>query len=190
MVSCFLSPDLRESTEMGEGFIHRAPLPALREVFTRYASVTDRGEKFLTYKDFVVSFLGLLPEHGHNPDTLALYGGVLDQGKDGAALISFQEFVAFEAHLCRPDALYRAAFQLFDRDGGGSVGFLEFRDIMQRTSLHRWTDAALTPCRELPFDMEGSFVQLYFGRERERNVRGGWPSLFPGVLPRVLTVPA
>ena len=43
------------------------------------------------------------------------------QGKDGAELISFNEFVAFEAHLCKPDALYRAAFQLFDRQGKKSV---------------------------------------------------------------------
>ena len=42
---------------------------------------------------------------------------MLYQGKDGAELISFNEFVAFEAHLCKPDALYRAAFQLFDRQG-------------------------------------------------------------------------
>ena len=30
-------------------------------------------------------------------------------------LISFSEFVAFEAHLCHPEALFRTAFQLFDR---------------------------------------------------------------------------
>ena len=30
-------------------------------------------------------------------------------------LISFSEFVAFEAHLCHPDSLFRTDFQLFDR---------------------------------------------------------------------------
>ena len=100
---------------MGDGYIQRADLQRLKEVFTKYASVTEGGEKFLTYEDFVVRFLGLLPEDDYNKETLALFGGILDQGKDGAELISFNEFVSFEAHLCKPDALYRAAFQLFDR---------------------------------------------------------------------------
>ena len=26
------------------------------------------------------------------------------------------------------------------------------------------------PCRKLPFDLEGSFIQLYFGRKQERSV--------------------
>ena len=115
---------------MGEGYIQRADLQRLKEVFSKYASVTEDGEKFFTYEDFVVRFLKLLPEKDYNKETLALFGGILDQvlhdisyhimyisdqGKDGAELISFNEFVAFEAHLCKPDALYRAAFQLFDR---------------------------------------------------------------------------
>ena len=117
---------------MGEGYIQRADLQRLKEVFSKYASVTEGGEKFLTYEDFVVRFLKLLPEKDYNKETLALFGGILDQvlydtsyhimyiwdqGKDGAELISFNEFVAFEAHFCKPDALYRAAFQLFDRQG-------------------------------------------------------------------------
>ena len=123
---------------MGEGYIQRADLQRLKEVFSKYASVTEGGEKFLTYEDFVVRFLKLLPEKDYNKETLALFGGILDQvlhdisyhmyivctsdqGKDGAELISFNEFVAFEAHLCKPDALYRAAFQLFDRQGKNSV---------------------------------------------------------------------
>ena len=127
---------------MGEGY-RRADLQRLMEVFSKYASVTEGGEKFLTYEDFVVRFLKLLPEKDYNKETLALFGGILDQvlcissynmfacfdinilyqGKDGAELISFNEFVAFEAHLCKPDALYRAAFQLFDRQGKNLVSF-------------------------------------------------------------------
>ena len=38
-------------------------------------------------------------------------------------LISFPEFQAFEALLCKPDAKYRLLFQLFDLDGKGSVTF-------------------------------------------------------------------
>ena len=58
---------------MGEGYIQRANLQRLREVFSKYASVTEGGEKFLTYEDFVVRFLGLLPEQDYNKETLALW---------------------------------------------------------------------------------------------------------------------
>ena len=64
---------------MGEGYIQRADLQRLKEVFSKYASVTEGGEKFLTYEDFVVRFLKLLPEKDYNKQTLALFGGILDQ---------------------------------------------------------------------------------------------------------------
>ena len=64
---------------MGEGYIQRADLQRLKEVFSNYASVTEGGEKFLTYEDFVVRFLKLLPEKDYNKETLALFGGILDQ---------------------------------------------------------------------------------------------------------------
>ena len=137
---------------MVQGYIQRADQLRLRQVFSKYASVSEGGELFLTYEDFLVNFLGLLPEQFYNKETLGMYGGVLDLGKDGSGLISFKEFAVFEAHLCRPDALYRATFQLFDRcrlpgrslvllscsrDSGGSVGFPEFMAIMQHSTHHR-----------------------------------------------------
>ena len=64
---------------MGEGYIQRADLQRLKEVFSKYASVTEGGERFLTYEDFVVQFLKLLPEKNYNKETLALFGGILDQ---------------------------------------------------------------------------------------------------------------
>ena len=60
---------------MGEGYIQRANLQRLKEVFTKYASVTEGGEKFLTYEDFVVRFLGLLPEENYNKESLRLLMG-------------------------------------------------------------------------------------------------------------------
>lgn len=52
---------------------------------------------------------------------MRLLAGIADTSKDG--LISFSEFQAFEGLLCAPDALYRTAFQLFDRQGNGSVSY-------------------------------------------------------------------
>ena len=135
---------------MGEGYIQRADLQRLEEVFTKYASVTEGGEKYLTYEDFVVRFLGLLPEKEYNKETLALFGGILDQGKDGAELISFNEFVSFEAHLCKPDALYRAAFQLFDRLSFFNKfdSFLN-KNILTGTEEDLWdSQSSLPSCRE------------------------------------------
>ena len=37
------------------------------------------------------------------------------------SMISFAEFQAFEALLCLPDAMYALAFQIFDRNGNGSI---------------------------------------------------------------------
>ena len=39
------------------------------------------------------------------------------------SLISFSEFLAFEALLCDPGAQHKLVFQLFDLDGKGSVTF-------------------------------------------------------------------
>ena len=39
------------------------------------------------------------------------------------SLISFSEFLAFEALLCNPGAQHKIVFQLFDLDGKGSVTF-------------------------------------------------------------------
>ena len=48
---------------------------------------------------------------------------------------------------------------MFDvcRDGRGTVGFPEFERVMQKTTC-------------IPFDMSGSFTQLYFGRLRDKEI--------------------
>ena len=54
-------------------------------------------------------------------ESVRLLAGIADTSKDG--LISFSEFQAFEGLLCTPDALYKTAFQLFDRQGNGTVSY-------------------------------------------------------------------
>ena len=108
----------------GNGYTKSAGVQELKDVFGKYASIEENGDKYLSYKDFAIKFLKLLPEENPNEETLSMYAGVPDQSKDGK--ISFSEFVAFERRLCHPDALYRTAFQVFDRDGEGTVSFSEF----------------------------------------------------------------
>lgn len=101
--------------------IKRASTDKLREIFARYATQQINGELFMTSEDFVRGFLG----QSYNEDSVTLLAGIADTSKDG--LISFAEFQAFEGLLCTPDALYKTAFQLFDRNGNGSVTYTLLR---------------------------------------------------------------
>lgn len=103
--------------------------------------------------------------------------GIVDTSKDG--LISLAEFQAFEGLLCVPDALYKTAFQLFDINGNGMVSFGkiffffkarisshffwfsdEFCEVIKKTTIHQ----------RMPFDLNGGFIKLYFGREKKRVI--------------------
>lgn len=140
-------------------YLKRASTDALYEIFQKYASHTKKnGEIFLTSEDFIRKFLGLYPEDNFNSKSVDILAGVVDTSKDG--LISFPEFTAFEAVLCGPDALYRTAFQLFDIGGTGLITFDEFANVVKQTVLHE----------KVPFDLDGDFVKLYFGRNKERVV--------------------
>lgn len=112
----------------------------------------------MSANDFVRGFLGLYPDANYDPTSVALLGGITDTSKDG--LISFPEFQAFEGLLCLPDALYLTAFQLFDTNGSGHVSFDNFVNIVKQTTLHQ----------KIPFDLDGEFIRLYFGKEKQRSV--------------------
>jgi solute carrier family 25 aspartate/glutamate transporter 12/13 len=62
--------------------------------------------------------------------------------------------------LCSPDALYKTAFQLFDTRGTGVVSFDEFSEVLINTELHN----------KIPFDLNGPFIGLYFGRDKKRLI--------------------
>lgn len=138
--------------------VHRANSEKLKEIFNRYATVEKNGDKFMTPEDFIRSYLGLYKDEDYNPKTVRLLGSILDTSKDG--LISFMEFQAFEAVLCQPDAIYRAAFQLFDTNGSGSITYDEFEEIIRVTTLHQ----------KIPFNFKGDFMLLHFGDDRKRTV--------------------
>jgi hypothetical protein len=116
------------------------------------------GEKYMTSNDFIRRYLQLLPSDNYHLGSLKLLGGIIDTSKDG--LISFPEFQAFEGRLCVPDALYSTAFRLFDTSGNGYVSFDEFKEIITQTTFQQ----------KIPFDLNGKFVKLYFGRNKKRLV--------------------
>ncbi|XP_076236739.1 calcium-binding mitochondrial carrier protein Aralar1 isoform X2 [Calliopsis andreniformis] len=142
----------------GSGYLKRANTERLHEIFNQYASQEKNGERFMTPSDFVRSYLGLYTDPDYNPDSVNLLAGIVDTSKDG--LISFAEFQAFEGLLCVPDALYKTAFQLFDTNGNGMVAFDEFAEVMRKTELHQ----------RMPFNMNSSFIKLYFGKDKRRLI--------------------
>lgn len=143
---------------MGSGYLKRAHTDRLHEIFNQYASQEKNGERYMTPADFVRSYLGLYTNPDYNPDSVNLLAGIVDTSKDG--LISFAEFQAFEGLLCVPDALYKTAFQLFDTNGNGMVAFEEFAEVMMKTELHQ----------RMPFNMNSSFIKLYFGKDKQRLI--------------------
>ncbi|KAL0128856.1 hypothetical protein PUN28_003910 [Cardiocondyla obscurior] len=149
---------VRASYQEGSGYLKRANTERLHEIFNQYASQEKNGERFMTASDFVRSYLGLYTDADYNPDSVNLLAGIVDTSKDG--LISFAEFQAFEGLLCVPDALYKTAFQLFDTNGNGMVAFDEFAEVMRKTVLHQ----------KMPFNMDSSFVKLYFGKDKKRLI--------------------
>ncbi|KAH8271254.1 hypothetical protein KR018_003749, partial [Drosophila ironensis] len=138
--------------------LKRAGTEKLREVFQKYASIEKNGEHYMTSEDFVRKFLGLFEESAFNDESVRLLAGIADTSKDG--LISFSEFQAFEGLLCTPDALYRTAFQLFDRQGNGTVSYADFADVVQKTELHS----------KIPFSLDGPFIKRYFGEKKQRLI--------------------
>ncbi|XP_031332203.1 calcium-binding mitochondrial carrier protein Aralar1 isoform X3 [Photinus pyralis] len=142
----------------GGGHLKRANPTQLHEVFDRYASIEKNGERFMTSDDFLRKYIGLFPSDNYNAESVKLLAAILDTNKDG--LISYTEFQAFEGLLCYPDALYKTAFQLFDTNGNGMVSFAEFVEVMAKTELNK----------RIPFNMKSPFVELYFGRNKERVI--------------------
>lgn len=142
----------------GPGYLKRANTEKLQGIFNKYASVEVQGEKYMTPDDLIRKFLGLYAFPNYNTKSVKLLAGIIDTSKD--ELISFPEFQAFEGLLCLPDALYQIAFQLFDTKGTGLVTFDEFQEVIRETVLHQ----------RIPFDLNGGFVKLYFGRDKNRVV--------------------
>lgn len=140
------------------GYLKRASTDQLQEIFNKYASEEINGVKYMRSGDFIQRFLGFIPEKDFNEESVKLLGGIVDTSKDG--LISFPEFQAFEGLLCVPDALYKTAFQLFDTNGNGMVSFDEFVEVVRKTTLHQ----------RMPFNFDGNFIKLYFGKEKKRLI--------------------
>ncbi|XP_016312121.1 LOW QUALITY PROTEIN: calcium-binding mitochondrial carrier protein Aralar2-like [Sinocyclocheilus anshuiensis] len=141
--------------------IKRAAPAELKSIFLKYASVEKNGEYYMSPEDFASRFIHAQTDIKLSKEATVLLAGVVDQTKDG--LISFQEFLAFEAVLCAPDALFMVAFQLFDKAGNGIATFEDVKQVLGQTTIHQ----------HIPFNWNSEFVQLHFGAERKKHLNYG-----------------
>ncbi|KAI6238492.1 hypothetical protein M3Y99_00688200 [Aphelenchoides fujianensis] len=135
--------------------IPRANFDKLREMFHAFASVERNGKHFMTDQDFC---LRLYTDENYNRETVRLIASAADTSKDG--LVSFEEFCAFEATLCAPDALYLTAFDIFDNNASESITADEFEKVIRHT----------TPLLEMDFDFNSEFIKKYFGAKKQRQI--------------------
>src|SRR5271169_7151195 len=97
--------------------------------FERYAQRQADGEVALTESAFVDA---ITPEgedyHKIKREQYAILFLVADRRRRGT--VNFQDWMAFENLLAKPDAEYDIAFRLFDTDGTGSVSYDMFQKVI------------------------------------------------------------
>lgn len=87
----------------------------LEKLFTKYASAERNGVKFMTRRDFIAS---MVPAEGDL--TQAVQMDVFRElFPTDDTLISFSEFVLFDALSSSTKKALATAFQVFDKDGDG-----------------------------------------------------------------------
>uniref|UniRef100_A0A8R1DR93 EF-hand domain-containing protein n=1 Tax=Caenorhabditis japonica TaxID=281687 RepID=A0A8R1DR93_CAEJA len=156
--SVFRTASCNAETAISQRAIPRANPDHLRPIFERFASKEVKGKKVMTSEDFIRNYLGLYTEDNYNRETVRLLASAADTTKDGD--ISFEEFCAFEALLCSPDALYLTAFELFDRNASDTISCDEFEAIIRHTQ----------PLHDQDFDFNSDFIKRYFGVDKKRNI--------------------
>ena len=107
------------------------------KVFLSYASKTRDGEKFMTMNDFIDSLCPFEKKRTNKGTPSKLAKRVFTMvDSDGDGLISFQEYIFFNALLQIPRQSIETAFRMFDSDGSGSVDRSEFMQMMGVIESH------------------------------------------------------
>lgn len=144
------------------------------QVFEKYATGRDdNGEPYMTYNDFIQTYIGLLPPSIDTTEisssTQAIidkFASIVDTGHRGS--ITFHNFKAFEALLKSPDVLYRVAFRLFDSTRVGKISFDDVKTLFSRTTRHQ----------QHPFNWDCELIKESFGKDKSLLLEFGEFSMF------------
>ena len=134
-----------------------SPLSRSRAQFERFATKQEDGEYALTEQTFVDA---IAPEGEDyqkiKREQYAILFYVADRRR--RSQVSFQDWMAFENLLAKPDAEYDIAFRLFDTEGTGSVSYDTFQKIFSGREYGR-----------IPFNWNCDWATLYVGASKSRH---------------------
>ncbi|ORY72748.1 mitochondrial inner membrane protein [Leucosporidium creatinivorum] len=139
----------------------QAELNKWRKTFEQFATADSAEEgKYLSETDFVsaIAPTGDFAKIGRQQYGILFH--IADQRKRGK--VTWEDFVAFETTLKRPDAEFDIAFKFFDSDGSGDVSFDEFKRVFSEN----------LPADSIPFNFDAAWVKLYLGKVGGSHVLG------------------
>src|SRR5436305_8154919 len=132
------------------------PQSRSKDRFERYAQRQEDGEYALTETSFVDA---ITPDgedyHKIKREQYAILFYVADRQRRGT--VNFQDWMAFENLLAKPDAEYDIAFRLFDTEGSGSVNYDTFQKIFSQRD------------GGIPFNWNCDWATLYVGASKSRH---------------------
>ena len=172
------------------------------KIFLSYASKTRDGEKYMTMNDFIDSLCPFEKKRSNKGTPSKLAKRVFSMvDSDGDGLISFKEYIFFNALLQIPSHSIDTAFRMFDSDGSGSVDRSEFMQMMSVIESHNplggsahttavSTSAAVQRRKEeeqKSSEAESSKFECFFGADGSKKLeldafRGFLLALHEGVL--------
>jgi solute carrier family 25 (mitochondrial aspartate/glutamate transporter), member 12/13 len=134
----------------------QSPQSRSKERFERYAQKLADGDYVLTETSFVDA---ITPDgedyHKIKREQYAILFYVADRRRRGS--VNFQDWMAFENLLAKPDAEYDIAFRLFDTEGSGSVNYDTFQKVFSQRD------------GGLPFNWNCDWATLYVGASKSRH---------------------
>lgn len=134
------------------------PQARSKERFEKYATRQQDGALALTESSFVDA---ITPDgedyHKIKREQYAVLFYVADRRRKMS--VNYQDWMAFENLLAKPDAEYDIAFRLFDTEGSGSVNY----DTFQKVFSGKVEEG------RIPFNWNCEWAELYVGASRSRH---------------------
>ena len=129
-----------------------------KQQFEKFAKLQETGELALNESSFVDAITPTGEDyHKIKREQYAILFYVADRRRKG--FVNYQDWVAFENLLAKPDAEYDIAFRLFDVEGAGTVNYDTFRKVFTGKEEQG----------EIPFNWNSDWATLYVGASKSRH---------------------